>query len=386
MDNTIVISMSNRIYLDYNASVPLHPKSWEVMHTILKAGNHAYNASAIHSFGREGQKIIENARKEISNLIGADKNQIIFNSGATEGNNTILKYFSTQYPNDNILVSAIEHPSILEAQNTLPNIKIIPVNNNGLIIIEELERLLKENPISLVSIMAVNNESGIIQNVSEISKIAHDNNALYHCDATQAAGKIPINMKKLDIDFLTISSHKIGGPQGVGALIIGTCGQSPCLLFGGGQEKSLRAGTENIAGIAGFGAAARLALDNMEKYQKLAKLRDDFERRLEDISPEIIIHSQNAKRIANTSFFSLPDTNSQTLLIALDLENIAVSNGSACSSGRVKPSHVLEAMSKDKKLTSSALRISMGWATKEKDIEAFLDAWQKIYTRIGNKN
>jgi len=378
--------MIKRFYLDYNASTPLHPKSWEVMQSLLSAQNHAYNASAIHSFGREGQKIIENARKEISNLIGADKNQIIFNSGATEGNNTILRHFSTQYPNDTILISAIEHPSILEAQNTLPNIKIIPVDDNGLIIIEELEMLLKENTASLVSIMAANNENGAIQDVSEISKIAHTNNALYHCDATQAAGKISINMKELDIDFLTISSHKIGGPQGVGALALGICGQSPSLLFGGGQEKSLRAGTENVAGIAGFGAAARSALDNIEEYQKLKKLRDDFESKLKDISPDIIIHSQDAKRIANTSFFSLPNANSQTLLMALDLEGLAVSNGSACSSGRVKPSHVLEAMGKDKKLTSSALRISMGWATKGEDIEAFLEAWQKIYTRMSNKN
>ena len=356
------------------------------MQSLLSAQNHAYNASAIHSFGREGQKIIENARKEISNLIGADKNQIIFNSGATEGNNTILRHFSTQYPNDTILISAIEHPSILEARNTLINIKIIPVDDNGLIIIEELEMLLKENTVSLVSIMAANNENGAIQDVSEISKITHANNALYHCDATQAAGKISINMKELDIDFLTISSHKIGGPQGVGALALGICGQSPSLLFGGGQEKSLRAGTENVAGIAGFGAAARSALDNIEEYQKLKKIRDDFESKLKYISPDIIIHSQDAKRIANTSFFSLPNADSQTLLIALDLEGIAVSNGSACSSGRVKPSHVLKAMGKDKKLTSSALRISMGWATKGEDIEAFLEAWQKIYTRMNNKN
>ena len=193
-------------------------------------------------------------------------------------------------------------------------------------------------------------------------------------------------MKELDIDFLTISSHKIGGPQGVGALIIGICRQSPSLLFGGGQEKSLRAGTENIAGIAGFGAAAISALDNIKEYQKLKKLRDDFESKLKYISPDVIIHSQDTKRIANTSFFSLPNADSQTLLMALDLEGIAVSNGSACSSGRVKPSHVLEAMGKDKKLTSSALRISMGWATKGEDIEAFLEAWQKIYTRMSNKN
>ena len=378
--------MIKRFYLDYNASTPLHPKSWEAMQSLLSAQNHAYNASAIHSFGREGQKIIENARKDISNLIGADKNQIIFNSGATEGNNTILRHFSTQYPNDTILISAIEHPSILEARNTLPNIKIIPVDDNGLIIIEELERLLKENTVCLVSIMAANNENGAIQDVSEMSKITNANNALYHCDATQAAGKISINMKELDIDFLTISSHKIGGPQGVGALALGICGQSPSLLFGGGQEKSLRAGTENVAGIAGFGAAARSALNNIEEYQKLKKLRDDFESKLKDISPDIIIHSQGAKRIANTSFFSLPNADSQTLLMALDLEGIAVSNGSACSSGRVKPSHVLEAMGKDKKLTSSALRISMGWATKGEDIEAFLEAWQKIYTRMSNKN
>ncbi len=377
--------MNKKIYLDYNASTPLHPQAWEVMQPLLNTSNHAYNASAVHSFGREGTKIIETARQEVSKLIGADKNQIIFNSGATEGNNTILRYFSTQYPDDIILISAIEHPSIAQAYEILPNVKIIPVNDNGIIIIDELEKLLTENTVSLVSVMAVNNESGVIQNVAQIANTAHKYNALYHCDATQAAGKIPVNMKEWEVDFLTISSHKIGGAQGMGALAIGICGQSPSLLFGGGQEKSLRAGTENIAGIASFGAAAKAALNNMKEYQELEELRDKFEHKIKDISPEVIIYSQNVPRVCNTSFFSLPDTDSQTLLMALDLEGIAVSNGSACSSGSVKPSHVLKAMGLNEKLASSALRISMGWATKESDIDAFLDAWQKIYKRVKNK-
>tara|TARA_R110001592_G_scaffold20926_22_gene84856 strand:+ start:12599 stop:13738 length:1140 start_codon:yes stop_codon:yes gene_type:complete len=377
--------MSTKIYLDYNATAPLHPDAWTVMNPLLCAPNAAYNASAVHGFGREGRRIVEQARTQISQLVGAERNQIIFNSGATEGNNTVLRHFADRFPDDIILVSAIEHPSILELQNVLPNIRIIPVDNQGLIDISALEILLKEHSVSLVSCMIANNESGVIQDVSEISKIAHQNNALFHCDATQAVGRIPVNMQASGIDFLTLSSHKIGGPQGVGALALGLCGQTPTLLHGGGQEKSARAGTENVAGVAGFGAAAQAALHNLDHYQNLLALRDEFEREIKEISPEVIIHSKDVTRLPNTSFFSLPDTDSQTLLMALDLEGVAVSNGSACSSGTVKASTVLRAMGLDEKTASSALRISMGWATKENDINAMLDAWQKIYARIKEK-
>ncbi len=374
--------MKNRIYLDYNATAPLHPRALDAMKVVLECEHGAHNASAVHHFGREGRKTIENARKNVAALVNADSNMLIFNSGATEGNNTVLKHMASAYPDDIILISAAEHPSVLDGAEMLDNVRLIPMLSNGLIDLDALKNLLSNNRVSLVSCMFVNNESGAIQDVSKISALAHDSGALFHCDATQAVGRIAVDMKALNIDFLTFSSHKIGGPQGAAALALGLCGQTPSLLFGGGQEKQLRSGTENIAAIAGFGAAARAAIDGLDDYQKLSVLRDKLECKIKEISPNIEIHCEDNARVCNTSFFSVPDANSQSLLMAFDLENIAISNGSACSSGTVKPSKTLRAMGKDEKNASSALRISMGWATKEDDIDAFLKAWAKIYARI----
>ncbi|MGH1402992.1 MAG: cysteine desulfurase family protein [Alphaproteobacteria bacterium] len=371
------------IYLDYNASAPLHPDAWAVMEALLTTPeNGAHNASAIHHFGREGQKTIEAARKHIADMVGIPSNQIIFNSGATEGNNTVLQHFAHAYPDEQIIISAIEHPSITDALPNFPNLKTAPVTHDGLICLKSLENLLKTKT-SLVSCMHVNNETGSIQNVSELSGVAHKYGALFHCDATQSAGRIPVHATQSGIDFLTLSSHKIGGPQGVGALALGICGQTPTLLLGGGQEKYARAGTHNVAGIAGFGAAANAATRNLDLYRKtLEQLRNKLETQLKHISPNIIIHGEQSQRVANTCFFSLPKTKSQNLLIALDLEGISVSNGSACSSGTVKASKILLAMGQDEDVANSALRISMGWATKESDIDSFLSAWQKIIQRI----
>lgn len=374
--------MKKRIYLDYNATAPLHPDALQAMTAVLDCGHGAHNASAVHHFGREGRKTIENARKNVAELVNADANMLIFNSGATEGNNTVLSHMARAYPDDLILISAAEHPSVLDGAEMLDNVRLIPMLSNGLIDLNALEHLLSDNRTSLVSCMFVNNESGAIQDVSKISVLAREAGALFHCDATQAAGRILVDMKALNIDFLTFSSHKIGGPQGAGALALGLCGQSPSLLFGGGQEKQLRSGTENIAAIAGFGAAARAAIDGLDDYQTLSALRDKLERKIKEISPDIEIHCEDITRVCNTSFFSVPDANSQSLLMAFDLEGIAISNGSACSSGTVKPSKTLIAMGKDEKNASSALRISTGWATKEDDVDAFLKAWAKIYARI----
>ncbi len=368
------------IYLDYNASAPLLPEAWQAMKAIFKTGRAAYNASTTHYFGRLGQKYINDARSEVAKLVGVNPDQVIFNSGATEGNNTVLHYFSKAHPDDMILISAIEHPSILEAQNHLDNIELIPVDKSGLVDLDMLEKLLQDHNVPLVSCMFTNNETGVIQDVSNISKIVHKYGALFHCDATQAVGHIPINMQEFSIDFMTFSSHKIGGPQGAGALVIGTSNAKPALLFGGGQEKSLRAGTQNIAAIAGFGAACKYI-----KHHNLEILRDKLETELKNIAPEITIFCENIHRLPNTSFFYIDGIPSQNILIALDLQNIAISSGSACSSGTVKPSTTLKAMGISDNKASNALRISTGWATKESDIDEFLDAFKKIYTRIKNK-
>ena len=365
-----------KTYLDYNATAPIRPEAIEAVNKAMSA---AHNASAVHAFGREGRKIIEEAREHIAALIGAPATQIIFNSGATEGNNTVLQYFANAYEGEQILVSAIEHPAILEAT---PNLTHIPVSQGGVLDLNALEKLLSDTKTSLVSVMMVNNETGIIQPIKEAAALAHKHGALFHCDAVQAAGRIEINMTDLGVDFLTLSAHKMGGPQGVGALALGICGITPTLLYGGGQEKSARAGTENVAGIAGFGAVARTALSDIPRYQSHTKALQD---KLEAALSNIKIYGQNEKRVTNTTLFTLPGASSETLLMSLDLDGIAVSNGSACSSGRVEASHVLKAMGAGHDEASGAIRISTGWNSSEQDIDAFLQSWTKIYERMKDK-
>lgn len=360
-----------RIYLDYNATAPLRPEALAAMQPLLQG---PHNASSIHYFGRKGRKAVETARDQIAALLGLPAGQIIFNSGATEGNNTVLRHFD----GERILISATEHPSIIEAA---PAAEKIPVNTQGLIDLAALEKLLKAEKTALVSVMFANNETGVIQPVQEIAALAHKHGALFHCDAVQAAGRIAIDMPTLGIDFLTLSAHKLGGPQGVGALALGLCGVTPTLLHGGGQEKRARAGTENVAGIAGFGAAAKAAQDHLHDFQVLEKLCNELESALIKHHPDTVIFGQDAPRIANTTLFAAPDLAAETALIALDLDGIAVSNGSACSSGRVEPSHVLRAMKIDPALAAGAIRISLGWATQPGDIEAFIAAWTKLYQR-----
>lgn len=370
--------MKQQIYLDYNATAPTRYEAIEIM---TKAMETAHNASSIHQSGREGRKYIEDAREHISKLVQIPASQIIFNSGATEGNNTVLRHFAKSYPDEQILVSAIEHPSVLEA---IPNAKRIPVTTDGVIDLKALETLLKDKTC-LVSTMLINNETGIIQPIKEISDLAHKHGSLLHVDAVQAAGRIEINAAAMGIDFLTLSAHKIGGPQGVGALCLGLCGITPTLLHGGGQEKSARAGTENVAGIAGFGKAAELAIAELNDYQNKTKaLQETLENALQQTNG-LKIYGQNVERANNTTLISLPGISSETLLMAFDLEGFAISNGSACSSGKVEPSHVLKAMGASDIEASGALRISTGWNTSANDIEKFITTFDKIISRMKDK-
>lgn len=366
--------MKDLVYLDHNATTPIRP---DVAALVQDLTARPLNASAVHTYGREGRKYVEAARAQVAHLVGAEPNQVIFNSGATEANNTVLKHFA----NERVLISAIEHPAV---RDVLSRAEIINVTSGGLVDLQHLEDLLKQAPrAGLVSVMMVNNESGVIQPVQQAAALAHKYGALFHSDAVQAVGRIPVNMAALGIDFLSLSSHKIGGPQGVGALALGLCGITPTLLEGGGQEKKARAGTENVAGIAGFGLAARIAAESIENHQgRLSGLQKKLEDRLIQISPDMVIHGASEARVCNTSFFSVEGLSSETLLMAFDLDGVAVSNGAACSSGTVKPSHVLEAMQVSPALASGTLRISTGWNTKDEDIDRFLDLWEKIYKRL----
>ena len=370
--------MSQIIYLDYNATAPIRA---EVIELMTNAMEHAHNASSVHQSGRLGRKYIEKAREHIAALTNNPAAQITFNSGATEGNNTVLRHFAEQYPDEQILVSAIEHPSVLEA---IPNATTIPVTSDGIIDLEALAKHLQKKT-SLVSTMFINNETGAIQPIKEISALTHKHGALLHVDGVQAAGRIKIDMQDQGIDFLTLSAHKFGGPQGVGALCHKLCGINPTLLIGGGQEKFLRAGTENVAGIAGVGKAAELAMENLENFQKNTReLQGKLENYLRD-KKGVKIYATNTERASNTTLISIKGLSSETLLMAFDLESIAISNGSACSSGKVESSHVLKAMGESNEAASAALRISTGWNSTQNDIDAFIKSFETIHTRIKEK-
>lgn len=362
----------SRLYLDHNATSPMRP---ETIKTMTECMAHPYNASSIHHFGQHARHIVETAREHIAALAHVTPGQVIFNSGATEGNNTVLAHFAKE----GIAISATEHPSVYEAA---PNAKIIPVHPNGLLDLNALEDILKTHKPGLVSVMAVNNESGVIQPLQDIAALCKRYGAFLHSDAVQAAGRIDLNMAALGIDFLTLSAHKIGGPQGVGALILGFCGETPILLHGGGQERSARAGTENVAGIAGFGAAAHQAQNFAAQNERLKTYQERIETELQSTAADLIIFGQNAPRAPNTTLFALPNITSERMLMSFDLEGIAISNGSACSSGSIKPSRVVTAMGYDDALATCALRLSTGWNTSENDIDRFLEVWHKIYNRV----
>lgn len=361
------------VYFDYNATAPIKAAVRALVCDVL---GDVGNASSVHGFGRAARKRIEEARAQVAALAGAEATQIIFNGGATEGNNTILRHFSGQ----RVLISAIEHPSVRESACEAER---IPVTRDGVVDLAALETMLATGPApSLVSVMMVNNEVGTIQPIAEIARMVKDKGALFHCDAVQAAGKLPLDMRRMGIDFMTLSAHKMGGPQGVGALIIGPCGVAPVMMFGGGQEKRQRAGTENVAGIAGMGLAAELAVADRERYDSVGTLRDYMEAEMKKIAPTLFVNGENAPRAPNTTNICLPGVEAQTMLMNLDLEGFAVGSGSACSSGSMKPSPVLLAMGIEEGHARSSLRISLGWDTNAAEIERFLAAWRALCARL----
>jgi cysteine desulfurase len=365
--------MKSLVYLDHNATTPIRP---EVIGLMSRVMSETGNASSIHSFGRTARKHVEDARGQIARAFDVGPQQIIFNSGATEGNNTILKGFSGR----RVLVSAIEHASVIESG---VEADIIPVTHDGVIDLDALKNLLAQGPTpALVSTMLVNNETGVIQPVADIAQLAKDAGACVHVDAVQAVGRIAFTRAQLNADFVTISAHKFGGPQGVGAIIMAPKAPLPKLLHGGGQERRQRAGTENVAGIAGLGLAVEQATADIPRFQTLAARRDDLENFLLDSGRGIRIYGRAAPRVANTISLSLTGSTSETLLMAFDLEGIALSSGSACSSGTVKPSHVLMAMGVGEEEAKCSLRVSLGWSTTVQDLDDFKAAWDKVRVRI----
>jgi cysteine desulfurase len=369
--------MTPAVYLDYNATAPVRP---EAAAAVADALGLTGNASSVHRFGRLARRKLEDAREAVAALVGAPAERVVFTSGGTEANNLAL----TGAGRARRLVSAGEHDSVLNAAaaGVEGGAERIPLGRDGVVDLDALEaRLGEDSRPALVSVMLANNETGVIQPVARAAETAHCRGALVHCDAVQGAGKIPVDMTALGVDLLSLSAHKLGGPQGVGALIVAEGIELAPLMLGGGQERRHRAGTENLPGIAGFGAAAECALAGLERMAGLAELRDRLERRLRARAPEIEIYGAGAPRLPNTSCFGTPGLAAEIQVMALDLAGIAVSAGAACSSGKVAPSHVLGAMGASEAEAGSAIRVSLGWDSGAAGIERFLEAWSALYSR-----
>ncbi len=353
-----------RTYLDHNATSPLRPAAKAAMLAALEVTG---NPSSVHGEGRAARKLLDDGREAIATALGAIAPMVVFTGGGSEANNLALRGVAVE----RILVSATEHPSVIEAAKAADKpVEIIPVTTDGIIDLEALARLLP-GPKALVSVMLANNETGVVQPVREIVALARAHGALVHSDAVQALGKVPVNFGLLGVDLLTVSAHKLGGPVGTGALVVRDGLPVTPLIVGGGQELRRRAGTENIAGVAGFAAAVA------EKRFDVRDLRDRLEAELEGAT----IFGRNQERLPNTTCFALAGMSAETLLMGFDLDGIAVSSGSACSSGKVAKSHVLSAMGVAPELAQAAIRVSLGWNSTSEDIDRFIAVWRRLRAR-----
>ena len=353
-----------RTYLDHNATSPLRPQAKAAMLRAMELGG---NASSVHGEGRAARQLLDDARETVAGAVGVIAPMVVFTSGGSEANNLAIKGVAVA----RLIVSAIEHPSVVEAARaTGKPVHVVPVTAYGVIDLGALEALLP-GPKALVSVMLANNETGVIQPVRDVVALAKAHGALVHTDAVQGLGKIPVNFGLLGVDLMSLSAHKLGGPVGAGALVIRDGLVMEPLIHGGGQELRRRAGTENLVSAAGFAA---VALENMNAVKTLC---DELEAALEDA----VIFGAGADRLPNTSCFAVPGFNAETLLMALDLEGIAVSSGSACSSGKVSKSHVLAAMGVAPEIAGAAIRVSLGWDTTSAHIHHFTAAWRKIIAR-----
>jgi cysteine desulfurase len=382
--------MLKRIYLDANAGSPLLPA---VRDAVVAALGEAANASSVHAEGRRARAIVETARAEVAASVGARAESVIFTSGATEAAALALTprivAGGRVAPAGRLYVGATEHPCVL-AGGRFPADRMmrIPVLRSGVIDLAALERALAEHDHAAgapyLALMLANNETGVIHPVAEAARLVKAHGGYLFCDAVQALGRIPVDLGALGVDFLALSAHKLGGPQGVGALVLADERVHPePLLTGGGQERRRRSGTENVAAIAGFGVAARLAEHHLRDAGRPAALRDRLEIELMRVSPEATIVGAGAERLPNTTLFAVPGIAAETALIAFDLEGIAVSAGSACSSGKVGASHVLQAMGQAE-LARGGIRVSLTAGADEIEIESFIAAWRAIHSRMSS--
>ena len=383
--------MTDRIYLDWNATAPLRPAARTAM---LAALDRVGNPSSVHGEGRAARHLVEAAREQVAALVGADARNVVFTSGGTEANMLALtpaiERPGDRRPLDRLLVSAIEHPSVRGGGRFAREaVEEIPVTADGIVDLTALERRLGELTAAgqrpLISLMHANNETGVVQPVAAAAALARAAGGLLHVDAIQTAGRIPCDIMALSADLVTLSGHKLGGPQGTGALVKASEALylADPLIRGGGQERGSRAGTENVAAIVGFGAAAQAAGEALAaEGPQVAALRARLEAGLRDIAADTVIFGADAERLPNTTLFAVPGLKAETALIALDLAGIAASSGAACSSGKVTASHVVKAMGVAPELAAGAVRLSLGRDTTEADIGGFLIAWSKIVSRL----
>lgn len=367
-----------RLYFDWNAGAPMKAVAQARLIDLLTRPG---NSSSVHAEGRAARTVVEEARRSVARLCGAEAKGVTFCSGGTEAANTVLTpdwtLFGKPHRFDRLLVSAVEHPAVARGGRFLADrIEVIPVDRNGIVDLAFVERRLAEieaaGERALVSVMMANNETGVVEPVADLARIARAHGALLHSDAVQAAGKLPIDIEALGLDVLTLSAHKLGGGQGVGAVVRGRNGFAfTPLMTGGGQESWARAGTENVAAIGAFGVAADAALSDLAEVTSVAERRDRISAMIRSIVPDVVVFGETVSRLPNTLSFAVPGISAETAVIAFDLVGVALSSGSACSSGKVTASPVLTAMGVDPALVRGGLRISIGLETTDEEIAAF---------------
>lgn len=379
-----------RVYLDHNATSPLRPEARAAILSVLDAPG---NASSVHQEGRAARALLEEARAHVAALVGAAPRGVVFTSGATEAVamalHPELELDGHRRDCDVLLASAVEHPAVLKGHR-FPRVERVPVDVAGRIDLDALEERLRHHRDSgrraMVAVMAANNETGVLQPVVQAAHLVHAHDGIIFCDAVQAAGRVPIDMAELDVDLLAISGHKLGGPQGAGALVAARQGLRVApLVAGGAQERNRRAGTENVAAIAGFGAAARSAARH-EDVARITRARDRLEDEVLARIPGASVIGAAVERVPNTALIAFSGLRAETLVIALDLAHISVSAGSACSSGKVGPSHVLQAMGVDAERAAGAIRLSLGWSSSDEDVDRAVEALQKVVPQVRGRS
>lgn len=369
-------------YLDYNSTSPLHPLAKEAM---INAMDVIGNPSSSHKIGLKARMVVDDARYSLARIFDLRQEQVIFTSGGSESNNLIVKGIVSKYQGKKILTSALEHPSVSEVTNGLLElgfeVEMLKLNKDYSINFEDLENKLKTGDYALVSLSFVNSETGIIQNVKKVAELCRQHNCLVHTDATQAWGKIKVDFNDLKVNLMTLSAHKLGLAKGVGIILTDGKADLPALIHGGGQERGRRAGTENVQALATVSVVEQVLEDLNNSKDRTKQLRDYLEQEVKKLHSDVIIVAENANRVDNTSYFITPNIDSQTQVINADMNDVCISAGSACSSGKVKTSNVITALGFSDELAQCGVRISLGNETTKEDIDKFLNAYKQLIER-----